>query len=80
MQSVAHAEYFRGGAKFRQNHVMSQINFRGSAEGTNILGGPGACSWENFAKLHLKIRILCILEASFSIMLSRDLLAGETEN
>ena len=40
--SVAHAENFRGG-KFRHNHVMSQINFRGSAKGTTIriLGGPG---------------------------------------
>jgi len=54
-----------GVAKFRYNRVTSQIKFRGSAEGTTILGGPGACPLENFAKLHLKIRILCILEARF---------------
>jgi len=36
-----------GGSKFRNNRVTSQINYRGSAEGTTILagflGGPGAC-------------------------------------
>ena len=41
----------------RGGKVSSQINFRGSAEGTTILRGPGACSQVNFAKLHLKIRI-----------------------
>jgi len=46
-----------GGAKFRHDRITSQINFRGSAEGTTILGGPVACPGENFAKLHLKIRI-----------------------
>jgi len=46
-----------GGAKFRHNRVTSQINFRGSAEGTTILGGPGACPRESFAKLHLKRHI-----------------------
>jgi len=51
-QSLAYAENFQGGAQ-----VLSQIYFRGSAEGTTILEGPGACSRENFAKLHLKIRI-----------------------
>jgi len=44
-------------AKFRHNHVMSQINFRESAEGTTILGGPGACPREIFVKSHLKVRI-----------------------
>jgi len=48
---------FPRGGKFRHNRVTSQINFRGSAEGTTILGGPGACPRENLAKLHLKIRI-----------------------
>jgi len=48
---------FPRGAKFRHNRVTSQINFRGSAEGTTILGGSGGCSWENFVKLHLKISI-----------------------
>ena len=31
----------RGDTKFRHNRVTSQINFRGSAEGTTILGGGG---------------------------------------
>ena len=35
---------FPRGAKFRHNRVTSQINFRGSAEGTTILGSPGGCS------------------------------------
>ena len=48
---------YPGWGKFRHNRVTSQINFRGSAEGTTIIGGPGAYPWENFAKLHLKIRI-----------------------
>jgi len=48
---------FPRGAKFRHNRVTSQINFRGSADGTTIVGCPGACPRENFAKLHLKIRI-----------------------
>jgi len=54
--SGVHRKFPRG-AKFRHNRVTSHINFRGSAEGTTILGGPGACPRENFAKLHLKIRI-----------------------
>jgi len=46
-----------GEAKFRHNRGTSQINFRGSVEGTTILGGSGAFPLENFAKLHLKICI-----------------------
>jgi len=38
---VAYAENFWGGAKFRHNRVTSQINFRGSAEDTTILGVRG---------------------------------------
>jgi len=57
LSAVAYAENFREGAKFGHNRVASQINFGGSAEGTTILGGPGACSRENFAKLHQIIRI-----------------------
>jgi len=82
-QCIAHSgvgRKFPRGGKFRHNHVTSQINFRGSSEGTTILGGSGDMPPGNCAKLHLKIRILCILEASFSIMLLRDLLAGETED
>jgi len=48
-QAVAYAENSRGGTKFCHNRVTSQINFR-----TTILGGPGACPRENFAKLHKK--------------------------
>jgi len=48
---------FPGGGKFCHNRVTSQINFRGSAEGTIILERPKACLRENFAKLHLKLRI-----------------------
>jgi len=70
----------RGGAKFCHNRVTSQINFRGSAEGMTILGSAEACPRENFAKLHQKYAFFCILEASFSIMLLLDLLAGEKEN
>jgi len=46
-----------GGAKFCHNRVTSQINFRGSAEGTTILEGPSTCPQEHFAKLHLKMHI-----------------------
>jgi len=48
---------FPRGAKFRHNCVTSQINFRGSAEGTTILGLSGGMRREKFAKLHLKIRV-----------------------
>jgi len=47
---------FEGGSSFRHNRVTSQSNFRGSAEGTTILGGSGGMPQEYFAKLHLKIR------------------------
>ena len=70
---MEYAENFRGGAKLRHNRVTSQINFRGNAEGTTISGGPTAWPRENGP-------FLCILETSFSIMLLRDVLAGETEN
>ena len=68
-----------GVAMFRHNRVTSK-NFRGSAEGTTMLGGSGACPRENFAKLHLKTRIFMHSGSKFSMMLLRDLLAGETEN
>ena len=60
-----------GGPKFRHNRVTLQINL-GSAEGTTVIGWSGGMQWKHFAKLHLKFS--CILEASFSIMLLRDLL------
>jgi len=43
MEAVAYAENFRGRAKFRRKRVTSQINCRGSAESTTILGGLGPC-------------------------------------
>jgi len=78
---VAYAENFRGGSKCRHNRVTSQISFRGSAESTTILGGSGGMPPRKFYKItHKNNAFLCILEASFSVMLLRDLLAGETEN
>jgi len=65
----------REGQSSRHNRATSQINFKGSAEGTTILGAPGKIL-QNYT---YKYAFLCILEASFSIMLLRDLLAGETE-
>jgi len=62
---VAYAEKFRGWAKFRHNRVTSQINFRGSAEGTTTLGGPGACPRGNFSKLHLEIHIFVHSASTF---------------
>jgi len=53
-----------GGASFH-NRVMSQINFRGNAEGTTILRGPMACPREKFAKLHLKICIFLHSRSKF---------------
>ena len=60
---------FSRGPKFRHNRLTSQINFRGRS--------PGACPQENVVKLHLKIRIFVHPGSKFSIMLLRDLLAGE---
>jgi len=50
---------------FRHNRETLRINFRGSAEDTTILGDPGACPRENFAKLHLKIRIFVHFGSKF---------------
>ena len=55
-ETVAYAESFRGGQGFF-TIVTSQINL-GSAEGTTIIGWSGGMPRKNFAKLHLKIRIL----------------------
>ena len=46
-----------GVAKFRHNRVTSQINFRGM--------GSGGMPRENFAKLHLKIRIFVHSRSKF---------------
>ena len=43
-----YAKSFRGGPKFRQNCVTSQINFMGSAKSTTILGWLGACPGKIF--------------------------------
>jgi len=48
---VAYAENFRGRAKFRHNRVTSQINFRGSAEGTTIVGETAGMPQEKFCKI-----------------------------
>jgi len=50
---------FPRGAKFCHNNVMSQSNFKRSAEDTTILGWSGGMPREIFSKLHLKIRICC---------------------
>jgi len=56
---VAYAENFRGGAKCRHNRVTSQINFRGSAEGTTILGGSGGMPPRKFCKITPKNTHFC---------------------
>ena len=60
--------------------MTSQINFRGSAEGTIILGVRWHAPGEILQNHIWNNAFFCILEASFSMMLLRDLLAGETEN
>ena len=45
--------------------MTSQINF-GSAEGTTIIGSSGGMPRKNFAKLHLKIRILVPVKSEAS--------------
>jgi len=62
---VAYAENFRGGAKLCNNRVTSQINFRGSAEGTTILGGPVHAPGKILQNYTEKYPFLCVLEASF---------------
>jgi len=56
---------FPKGAKFRPNRVTSQINFRGNAEGTTILGGSGGIPPGKFCKLHLKLRIFVHFGSKF---------------
>jgi len=48
-----------GRAKFRHNHVTSQINFRGSAEGTTILGGSGGMPLGKFCTITPKNTHFC---------------------
>jgi len=50
---------FPRGAKFRHNRVTSQINFRGSAEGTTILGGSGGMLLGKFCKITSKNKHFC---------------------
>ena len=45
------------GGKFSHNRVTSQINFKGSAEGTTILGRSGDKAPGKFCKITPKIRI-----------------------
>jgi len=56
---VAYAENFRGGTKFCHNRVKSKINFRGSAEGTTILGGSGGMPPGNICKITPKNTHFC---------------------
>jgi len=48
-----------GGANFRHNRVTSQINFRGSDEGTTILGGFGGMPPGKICKIPPKNRHFC---------------------
>jgi len=48
-----------GVAKFRHTRVTSQINFRGSAEGTTILGGYGGMPPGKFCKITPKNTHFC---------------------
>ena len=61
-----------GGLKFRRT-VPSQINIMENAEGKTIVAWSGGMLRKKLAKLHHKYAFSCILEASFSIMLLRDL-------
>ena len=56
--SGVHRKFPRG-AKFCHDNVMSQSNFKRSAEDTTILGWSRGMPREIFSKLHLKIRIFC---------------------
>ena len=56
---------FLRGPKFCHNRVTSQMNLMGSAEGTTILGWSEGMPRENFAKLHLKIRIFVHFGSKF---------------
>jgi len=47
------------GTKFRHNRVTSQINFRGSAEGTTILGESGNMPPGKFCKITPKNTHFC---------------------
>jgi len=55
----------KGGAKFCHNRVTSQINLKGSAEGSTILGGSGGMPLGKFCKITPKNLIFVHLEASF---------------
>jgi len=59
MLAVAYAENFRGEAQvFRHSRVTSQINFRGSAEGTTISKEVrGRAPGKMLQKSRLKIRV-----------------------
>ena len=52
---------FARGAKFRHNHVTSQINFMGTAEGMTILGWSGGMSL-------CSLFLLKLLESDFSFL------------
>jgi len=58
LSSDSGPQIFEGG-KFRHNRVISQINFRGSAEGTTILRGSGGKPSEKFCKITPKNMHFC---------------------
>jgi len=60
--------------------MTSQINFREVLKARPSKGVQGNVPGKILQNYTLKYTFLCVLEASFSIMLLRDLLAGETEN
>jgi len=61
--NVAHSgvrrKFPRGWPKFRHNRVTSQINFRGSAKGTTILGEAGGMPPGKFFKITPKNTHFC---------------------
>jgi len=61
VHSVAYAENFRREAKCRHNRVTSQINFRGSAKGTTIVGGSGGMPPRKFCKITPKNMHFCAM-------------------
>ena len=54
-----YTEISEGRASYRHNHVTSQINFRGSAEGMAILGGSGCMPPGKFCKITPKNTHFC---------------------
>ena len=58
-------KFSRRMTKFRPNRVTSQINFRGSAEGTTILEGSGGMAPGKFCKITPKYTHFCAFWKQF---------------